>query len=138
MIPNTLTWDSIEETLLPLWREVRDRGGSFSDAPFEPGDSMEDVMTPMHPLERMAGDAVRAWIETGELPRVAPAANRHIDLMVICGLGFIRRLDAIGSVGPPAEWTLQRSLTWVLFDVFADTVQVALDHMRLDLLGVDA
>jgi uncharacterized protein YerC len=89
------------------------------------------------PLLCLFHDAVRTWIDTADLPRVAPAANRHIEVKLICGLGFIRRLDEIGSVGPPPEWTLQRSLRWVLFDIHADTVQVALDRLRLDLLGVD-
>lgn len=139
MDPNAthLTWDDVEATLLPIWREVCDRGGSFADGPFEVGRDMAEVLSAMDPLERSAGEAVRAWIRTGELPMVEPAATRHIELKMICGMGFIRRLDAISSVGPPPEWTLQRALTWVLFDIHADTVQVALDRMRLDLLGVD-
>lgn len=60
-----------------------------------------------------------------------------MELHFICGLGFVRRLGEIGSVSPPREWTLQKALEWVLFDVYADTTQVALDRMRLDLLGSD-
>jgi hypothetical protein len=89
----------------------------------------------MFPLESAAHRAIETWITSGILPIMFPAANRYAQIKFICALGLVRHLDDVPSMTPPAEWTREKALRWLLFDVHADTIQVALDNMRHDLLG---
>jgi hypothetical protein len=89
----------------------------------------------MFPLESAAHRAIETWITSGILPIMFPAANRYAQIKFICALGLVRHLGDVPSMTPPAEWTREKALRWLLFDVHADTIQVALDNMRHDLLG---
>ncbi len=133
MIPRT--WSDLEAPLVEAWHEATDRDGSFADAPCEPGENFDATLGPVWPLEHAAHEAVKTWIETGTLPPMPPAANRYAEIQFICAIGFVRRLSELPNPSLPPEWPLPKLLQWLLFDVHADTVQVALDSMRTDLLG---
>jgi hypothetical protein len=130
-----LTWQQLEQSLTRAWREVSARGGSFADAPCEPGEDFDATLGPMFPLEKAAHNALDVWIASGSMPIMFPAANRYAGIKLICAIGLVRQLAEIPSMTLPAEWSADQALRWLLFDVHADTVQVALDNMRHDLLG---
>jgi len=130
-----VTWQELEDSLASAWREVNARGGSFADAPCEPGEDFDTTLGPMFPLEKPAHHAIDTRIDSGSMPIMFPAANRYAEIKLICAIGLVRHLAAIPSMAVPAEWSVEQALRWLLFDVHADTVQVALDDMRHDLLG---
>jgi hypothetical protein len=132
---NYAAWSELEEQLVVAWREVVDRGGTFADAPCEIASGFEDSLDPVYPLEKAAHQAIDTWITSGNIPSMPPAANRYAEIQLICAIGLIRRLAELSSVKSPKGWSRERALRWLLFDVHADTVQVALDNMRMDLLG---
>ena len=130
-----ITWKELEESLNAASHEVNSRGGSFADAPCELGEEFEDTLMPMFPLEKAARDAIETWITSGSIPVMSPAANRYAYIKFICATTLTMHLADTGTMTLPADWTREQALRWLLFDVQADTIQVALDNMRHDLLG---
>ena len=130
-----ITWDDLEKSLATAWHELGARGGSFADAPCELGEDFEDTLGPMFPLEKAARDSIEVWIASGSIPVMSPAANRYAYIKFLCAAALASHLADIGTMTLPVDWTCEQALRWLLFDVQADTIQVALDNMRHDLLG---
>jgi hypothetical protein len=129
------TWSDLEAELTSAWRETVERGGSFSDGPCESGIDFDSTLSPILTLEQKASEALVGWIDTGFLPQMSPGANRYAQMHLTCALGLIRHLRNLPSFSSPPDWPHEEIYRWLLFTVYADTMQIALDTMRADLLG---
>lgn len=128
-------WKDLEPVLTKAAVELAHREGSFSDGPWSPTENHREALSAALPYEEQSHAAVEAWIATGVLPAMPSPANRYTQIRFEAARGFAERLSLLPNCEIPREWTLQKLWAWLLFDVHADTVQVALDCMRQDLLG---
>ena len=130
------TWNELEDRiLLPAWRILNDRKGSFADAPWEDGECFDQTLAPIFPFDREAVSGIEQWMKTGEFPQMSSTANRIAGLHFDCAKGLARRLPELLGGQTLPESPLPELLRWLLLESYADTAQVALDCMRTDILG---
>ena len=129
------TWQELYGMLLPPWRELQNRNGSFADAPWEEGDHLDKTLRPIFDFDREAIEGIKHWLETGVFPPMSSAANRIAELHFYCAIGLATQLHVPFGDRIPPEQPLRSTLSWLLLDAYAVTARNALDCLRTDILG---
>lgn len=129
-------WKDVEKILMKFLEWTDDLPGNFTDAPMEKTKYIEKAWEQFEAIEASAENGIKTWIMTGRLLPLLPAANRLIRVKFLCTLGYVKNMGSLPGVDTPHGWTIRDILEWLLLYLAEDTTQVALDHMRMDILGV--